>query len=162
MKKKTIYIISGCICFLVIIGGAFAFYRYNHQTTSTSTPVSTQSIEKETASKKEEKEDKKVSQASQSPKSSVVRKETTQTTASKQTIEASEKKTEKQQETTYSTMEEVVKNTDKNATFNPKDWQYYEEGNYLILIKYKKEGTPPKLPPKYKGKIIDRLSLIHI
>lgn len=60
-----------------------------------------------------------------------------------------------------STSPEVEANTDSKAKFQPSDWDYYEEGNYLILTRYKGKGEVPKLPKKYKGKQIDQSVLFN-
>lgn len=59
------------------------------------------------------------------------------------------------------TSPEVEANTDTKAKFQPSDWDYYEEGNYLILTRYKGKGEVPKLPKEYKGKQIDQSVLYN-
>lgn len=71
------------------------------------------------------------------------------------------KSSEKTIQSTGKTQEAVQNNTDNNVKFNPNDWDYYEEGNYIILIRYKGKGNPPKLPSTYKGKSIDQSVLFN-
>lgn len=74
--------------------------------------------------------------------------------AEKKSVESSEQSiaAETNEPTSSSESAAATELTETPTLLDLSKWDYYEEGNYIILTRYKGQGNMPKIPSTYKGK----------